>query len=247
MAEDEPQDEQAPEPEPAAEGAGEAPPPPPGPPPGAAGGPKPEVGAYISKGWEIVKADPVLFILGYLVLATIAGFTMGLLAGPVMFGFFRVAQKRLKGEAAEFGDLFSGFKEFGRSFVTGLLVFAVCFAVAIVLIVIMIILSFIPCIGQVLSMLLYIAAWLFLGPALFFVFPIAALSETQPVDCLKQSFAFFKANLWPMVLLSLVLGLVASLGSVACCIGIYVTTPIAMVAMVVAYNEYYLPNAPQAG
>jgi uncharacterized membrane protein len=97
----------------------------------------------------------------------------------------------------------------------------------------------------VLSVLLYIAVFLFLGPALFFVFPIGALSETQPMECLKRSLAFFKANLWPMVLLSLVLGLVASLGSVACCVGVYVTVPIAMVAMVVAYNEYYLPNAPQ--
>ena len=241
MAEEEltPQDEQAPELEPAAEAAA-----PPSPPPAGEGVPM-QIGNYISKGWEIVKADPVLFILGLFVLSAISNLTGGLLAGPMVFGFMRVAQKRIKGEAAEFGELFGGFSEFGKSFLAGILVMAVFLVAGIVLAIPMIILMFIPCIN-IIAPLIPAIGMIFIGPAVFYTLPIAALSDAQPMDALKKSFAFFKTHVWSMVLLTLVIGLVGQVGILLCCVGALVTMPIAVVAIVVSYNEYYLPNAAQA-
>ncbi|MBL7224219.1 MAG: hypothetical protein ISS72_10220 [Candidatus Brocadiae bacterium] len=245
MAEEEstPQDEQAPEPEPAPAAEAPAAAAPPSPPPQGEGVPM-QIGAYISKGWEVVKADPVLFILGYLVIGAIIGATGGILFGPMMFGYLRVAQKRLKGEPAEFGDLFCGFQDFGKGLITWLLLAAVG-CVAGIIYVIAILLWFIPCIGWLLGFVVMLAVSLFMGAACYFVVPNAALSDASPVDSLKASFRFCFAHFLQVLLLSLVTGLVAGAGGIVCCIGIYVTAPIALVASVVAYNEFYLPNAAQ--
>jgi len=237
-----PQDEQAPEPEPAGEEAQAPPSPPPGapgPPPGAA--PKMELGAYLSKAFDAVKADPVLLILGFAVVGLIIGASgitiIGplIISGPLMFGYLRVVQKRLKGEPAEFGEIFGGFQDFTKALVTGLLYGVIQFGVVAVV-------GMIPILGTLLSPLAQIAV----GAALYFMLPIAALSDTQPVDALKNSFSFMKANLWPMVLLAFVMGLIGAAGFIACCVGVFVTMAITTTASVVAYNDYYLPNAPKA-
>ena len=245
MAEEEPrpQDEQpeAPQPE---EGAGQAPPMPPpeapGPPPPPGAAPKMELGTYLGKAWELVKADPVLLILGFAVIALILGASaitiVGplVLMGPLTFGYLRVVQKRYNGEDAQFGEIFGGFQDFTKALIAGLLFTVIQWGVALVA-------GMIPVLGALLAPVAQVAV----GAALFFMMPIAALSATEPVEALKRSFAFFKANLWPMVLLSFVLGLIGGAGIVVCCVGMLATLAYYQVAVVVAYNQYYLPNAPQ--
>ena len=208
------------------------------------GGPDMDLGGYISTAWNLVTGDFVLFVIGYLIVAailTISSITIVgpiIIGGPLMFGYIRVIQKRLKDEPAGIGDVFQGFKDFGKGFLTILLLTLIFLGVAVV----QVVLGFIP----VLGFLLGIAVSLLAGAMFFFVMPIAALSDTSPTDAVSRSVKFCFANFWKMVLLSLVLGLIATAGALACGIGALFTIPLALVATVAAYNQYYLPKAQDA-
>ena len=209
-----------------------------------AGGPDMNLGGYLTTAWNLVTGDFVLLVVGYLVVVailTIAGLTVigpVIIAGPLMFGYFRVVQTRLKGEPATIGDVFQGFRDFGKGFLTALLLTLIALGVGVVAAILM----FIPVLGVLLSICIYLVV----GPMFFFVMPIAALSEVSPTDAISRSVKFCFANFWKMVLLSLVLGLIAMAGSLLCGIGALFTVPLAIVATVAAYNEYYLPKARDA-
>lgn len=215
--------------------------------PAQEGPPKPDIGDYISEAWDVVTSNAVLLILGFFVLYVIlvlASLTVigGLIVGgPLVFGYLRVLDRRMREEPAEFGDLFCGFQDFGKALVTYLLVFAVSLVVGIFVMVFF----FIPCVGQVIAVPLAIAAQLFLGAAFLFVFPIAAFSDAQPVEALKRSVKFCRDNLWQVVLLALVIMVVAGAGGLVCGVGSILTVPIAAAMLVRAYHDYYLPNAPE--
>jgi hypothetical protein len=217
-------------------------------PPAAQPSAKMELGAYVSKAWDLMKGNLVLLIVTYLIIAIILNIPLvGLIiGGPVMFGFIRIIQKRYKGEPAEIGQVFDGFKDFSKGLVTFLLMFAVAICVAIPVVVAIIILSFIPVCGALLGFLIYIAAILAIWTALYFVLPITALSDVAPVDAIKKGFKFMTANIGPMILLGLVTTLIGMAGTIACGIGVLFTAPMAMAIVVIAYNEWYLPNAPAA-
>ena len=206
------------------------------------------LGPFVSKAWALVTANLVLFIVSYLIFAVLCSIPLvGLIiGGPLMFGFVRIIQKRYKGEPAEIGQVFDGFKDFTKGLVTVLLAVAASLCIVIPIVIIIVILSMIPCVGAVLAVLLYICAILALSAGLYFLMPIAALSATSPMDAIKASIKFLFANIGPMVLLSVVTALISMAGAIACGVGVLFTVPLAMTISVIAYNEYYLPNAPAA-
>jgi len=211
--------------------------------------PKMELGAYVSKAWDLIKKDLVLFIVSYLIVAILAGIPLvGLIiGGPLWFGFFRILQKRYKGEPAQIGQVFDAFKtDFVKGLITMLLMAVAGICVFIPVIIVVIILSRIPVCGAPLAVLLYFAAIFALVAGLYFVWPIAALSDVQPVDAIKRGLKFLGANVGPMALLALVTCLIFVAGILVCVISVLFTAPLAALIVVVAYNEYYLPNAPAA-
>jgi uncharacterized membrane protein len=75
---------------------------------------------------------------------------------------------------------------------------------------------------------------------------MAVLSDVAPMDCIKKSFEFFKANFAPVLVLTLVTAVISWVGALACGIGILFTVPMGLMMMVIAYNEYYLPKTGSA-
>ena len=216
----------------------------PPPPPGEGLAPDMNLGRYLTAAWNLVTKDIVLFIVGYLVVLAILAVSslviVGpiVLGGPLLFGYVRVVQARLNNQPAAFGDLFQGFKDFGKAFVTVLLLALIGLGVGIVNIILMLI----PIIG----ILAALALGIVFGAMIFFVMPIAALSEVSPVQAISRSIKFCFANFWKVLLLSFVLGLIAAAGGLGCGVGALLTVPLALAAGVVAYNEYYLPKAVEA-
>jgi hypothetical protein len=209
-----------------------------------------ELGPLISKAWAFITGNLVLILVSYLILAVIGvipcvGFV---LMGPLMIGFVRIIQRRLKGETPEIGDIFKGFQEFGRGFVTGLLMVLCGLAVAIPLYVVAFILGFIPVLGIVLPPLVMIVA-VFCALALIvfsFVWPMVASSTVSPTEAVSKSFKFLLANAGPMLTLTLVATAIGMAGVIACGIGMIFTMPLGIVMMVMAYEEYYLPKSQAA-
>jgi len=211
-----------------------------------------DLGGYISKAWKLVTADLVLFVVGFLIVAAIIMGSMIViigpifLAGPLMFGFVRVIQKRINGEPAALGEIFGGFKDFSKGLVLVLLLVLIGIAVAIPLVILSFVLAFIPCLGQVVSFVLNIGVSFAVQTVLFFVWPIASLSATAPMDSIKKSIQFGLANFWPVLLLSFVTGLIGGAGMIVCGVGYFFTMPLALTIHVVAYNDYYLPKSQAA-
>lgn len=213
------------------------------PPPAPAGAMN--LGPFVSKAWALVTADLVLFIVGYLIVAAIGSVPLvGLVVGgPLMFGFLRIVQKRYRGEPAAIGDVFQGFQDFGKAFVTCLLLLVAALAVAIPFMIMAFVLRYVPCVGQILTIILGLALYLALLAAVFFVMPIAALTNATPMEAITKSVKFCIANIGPMVLLAVVTGLIAMAGGLACGVGALLTVPLAMAIQIIAFNEYYLPNS----
>jgi hypothetical protein len=215
--------------------AGEVIPQPSGGQPGGANG---EIGPILSKAWALGTADIGLFVLGCLVVGLLGSITCLILLYPLMFGFVAVLQKRYKGEPAVVGDIFKGFQQFGKAIILFLLILVVALAIGVAAVM----LNFIPILGQFAIM----GICVLVAPAFYFVLPIAALSDVSPMDAIKKSFAFYQANFVPVLLLSLVTGIIINLGIVACGIGILFTAPLGLMMHVIAYNEYYLPKSESA-
>lgn len=223
----------------------------PGPVPPSEPGPEwegPDIGQYLSDGWNVVIANPVLLIVGCVVISLILAFSVIVvvgplvLGGPLLFGYVQVVNKLLAGEPAEFGELFDGFKDFKRALVTGLLVFVIALAVWAVAVVPFIVLRLVPCVGPFLNVFVVTAMQICLTAALYFTFPIAVLSGAAPAVALKRSVTFFGEHPWRMLLLGLVTQVIAGAGSIACGVGSFLTVPVALGMHVAAYHKYYLPN-----
>lgn len=72
-----------------------------------------------------------------------------------------------------------------------------------------------------------------------FMLPIMADRPGTPwMNAFKGAIEFGKANLVPMLIHGLIMFLVADLGAIACLVGIYITTPIALAAMFLAYEDH---------
>ncbi|MCW8138883.1 MAG: hypothetical protein KIT58_08260 [Planctomycetota bacterium] len=79
---------------------------------------------------------------------------------------------------------------------------------------------------------------LIVGGLFVFVSPIIAdRPGTNFLDAMKGSLHFAKANLVPCILLQLVIGLVMFAGFM-CCVGGFVTMPIALAASFLAYEDH---------
>jgi uncharacterized membrane protein len=208
---------------------------------------EPEIKDYLIKAWELVLAEPVLMIVGYLVIGIIlslsSAFVVGLLlVGPTLVGFYQVIEKLLNGEPAEFEDLFAGFQDFVRTMVAGLLLCAFILAGSAASTVISFLLAYIPCLGLLVAIPVTVAITLAVIAATFFLMPIVALSSEEPIEAMRQSLSFASDELKPVALLSLVFLALTCVGAAVCGVGLLLTGPIAMIVQVLAYNRYYLPR-----
>ena len=207
-----------------------------------------DIGGLVKKAWALLSADFALFIVSYLIAAVLASIPLVgiIIGGPLWFGFLRIIQKRYKGEPAQIGDVFQGFQDFSKGLITILLLVALAIVAVIPVVIVVLILAFIPLLGPVLAFILYLVFLLAVVTCTYFVLSIAALSNVQPFDAIKQSITFGLKNFGQMILLGLVTGIVGMIGVVACGVGVLLTMPLAMTMVVIAYNEYYLPKAGQA-
>jgi uncharacterized membrane protein len=215
------------------------PPPPPG---GGASNWSP--GDAISYGWNKVKADPVGIILPLFLVSLLNGLPNGIIgaiggqiagndASPVVVlalqltsfavslvvgsflagGLFTFLFKVARGQPYAVSDVFSGGQYFGPMFVTNLLLQ----------------------IGVGIGFVLCIVPGVILALGWAAAIPLVVDRGISGVDALKESWRLTtgqKANLFVYYLLSV---LVAIAGFAACCVGIFVATPIIAVGFTYVY------------
>src|SRR5713226_7843802 len=79
------------------------------------------LGDWLSGGWQIYKENWALMSLATLLGGCLSVATVGILAGPLLMGMFRMAFKTMRGERPNMGDLFSWQGRFLQAFVTFLI------------------------------------------------------------------------------------------------------------------------------
>jgi uncharacterized membrane protein len=187
-------------------------------------------GDWIKEGFEIYKNNLVLLILSSLIAFILTGFTLGILGGPMFAGLINIVLKLRDGEQPPpvVGDVFKGFQFFLPSFLfvivwgLGLLIGATILAV-------------VPCLGQLLSVCLAVAASGFLMFGLYLI--VDRKMDFWPAS--MASIEKVKPAVFPYLGLAVVAGIIGQIGAMACGIGAFATMPIYFCIIAVVYRDVF--------
>jgi hypothetical protein len=163
-----------------------------------------DFGEALSFGWSRFKSNVGFHLIALLVIMFVAGCTFGLLAGPLLIGYGKAIIKAENGQAPEIGELFGSFDKFAASLIP---------------LVMMIVAGVIPVFGGVLA-----------APLFFAALYLCIEGENDGMNAVKRAWEIYEVQLVPAAIGFFVVSLVGSAGLIACCVGIFVTAPIAMLA-----------------
>jgi len=79
------------------------------------------LGDWLSGGWQVYKENWALMSVASLIAFALSGVTLGVLAGPLLMGLFRMAYATMRGERPVMGDMFNWRGRFLQSFLTALI------------------------------------------------------------------------------------------------------------------------------
>ena len=182
---------------------------------------QPNLGSWISRGWDIISADIGTFLLLgliYIVIVAIASSTVigqFLVIGPLQVGLFFIIFEKIRGNPVSVGDIAKGFNFFVSAVLSSILI-GVFSAVGFLLCII----------PGIIVMALYIFT------------PVFILEKNLDFwEAMEASRKATKDHLFEMVLFVVILGLINFAGVLVCGIGVIFTLPLTYAAVAVGYNE----------
>lgn len=239
-----------------------------------------DLGGCIARGWALVKDNLGLLFVGTLLYMLIEGAVGGLAnipkigplfsianficSGPLLGGVFYLFIRVNRGEPAEVGDIFSGFRRaFGQLFL-GVLVPGLLAGLCMIPFIVMFIIKLIPLLGQ----LQHLHPGTPLDPAtidalksvLFTTLPVAlvcAIPATYLAVCwkftlplivdrqmdfgaaMKASWKMVNKHWWQVFGLMILISLLNLAGLCACCVGVLFTIPVGFAALMIAYETIF--------
>jgi len=170
-------------------------------------------GRWMSRGWEVVKADIGNYLLISIVFSLLNG--VPLIQGALIAGFHIFTMKKLMGRNADIGDLFKGFNYFVPTLVASLLIGLFVFGGTL--------LCLIP--GLVVAAM-YKFTYLFIVDKRMDFWP-----------AMQASHAVVKNDYFGFTMFLLLAVLVDLLGFICCIVGLFIAVPVTFVAITVAYQE----------
>jgi uncharacterized membrane protein len=176
---------------------------------------KAQPGRWVGEGWQMVKADIGTYVLLALVFSLLSSMVPIIIQGPLMAGFHIFCIKKMLGRRAEFADLFTGFNFFVPTLVASLVI------------------SVFVMVGTVLCIIpgLVVAAMY----KFTYLFIVDKRMDFWPA--MQSSHAVVKSDYFGFTMFLLLMALVNMLGFLCCIVGVFVTIPISIAAITVAYRE----------
>jgi hypothetical protein len=171
----------------------------------------------IGRGWNLTMANFWLFV-GAAFVAYVIISAVGLIAGPMLGGLYWMMLKKVRGQPAEFGDSFAGFSMAFLPLFLGGLIAGLLTA-----------LGFILC---VLPGIYLLVSWKF-------TLPLIVDKKFDFWPAMECSRKVIGQHWWKFLAFGLVLALVNLLGLLCCFVGIFVTVPATMAAMMYAYEDIF--------
>ncbi len=185
---------------------------------------------WIKDGFDLYKNNFGILLITTLIGAILASVTFGILAGPMSAGILLItlALHDKKEPKPEIGDLFKGFGFFLQSFLL-IIVWGIIIFVASVIV------GILPLIGFLASLCVQLAANALLMFSLFLI--VEKQMDFWPAS--MESINMVKTNFWPFLALSVIAGVLGSIGILLLGIGIVFTLPIYFCIITVAYRKVF--------
>lgn len=151
--------------------------------------------------------------------------SVGILAGPLVGGMLMLCLKRMRGEAAGLGEIFSYFNKFVPTFIIVMALWLTMLITAG--------LGAIPVIGYLIQLVI--------GPAAMLVFVVAVglvvERNVEPIAALKKAFDYFMTNPLIIWFYSFIISFLSACGAFLFLVPVILTMPLGMTGMVIAYQE----------
>lgn len=206
-----------------------------------------DFGGWISKGFDLWKANILTLAIATLLAGLVGGISFGILSLAMAAGLIQLvlALHDNKQPKPGIGDLFQGFSYFVQTIILLVIFFAIFLVIGL--------LNIIPCIGWIAAFVLMIAV----GTLSMFTMFYITDKKLPAMEALKASIALVKQNFFPLLGLQIVVGAISSAGSFLCGIGALLTVPMGICILTVAYRAIEgggpqseiktPPSAPNAG
>lgn len=220
----------------------------------------------ISNGWNLVKPNYWMYfgisLLSMLMIACIPCVNV-ILLGPVLMGVYYVLLREMRGEQVDFGMMFKGFEKFVPTFVVGLVqslpgivyqIFQYTLDIGRIATeglgnqrntdfyqassstdAIAGGLALLGIVGLILFVVVNIA-WTI---TFMFALPLLAEHDLSPMDAIKLSAKAGWGNVGGVILLIILQALVALVGVLLLCIGVFFVIPIIYAATAFAYRQVF--------
>jgi len=172
----------------------------------------------LKRSWDVFMKDPVLYVIAGIIVIVVGALTLGILAPALSIGFTRIVRDRMQGKPAEASGVFGGMSLFVPSLIAMILI----------------------AIGVTIGTALLVLPGLFVAVVTSFAFQFMALDNAGVGDSLSRSYRLVMDNLVTVILLIVLLAVINCAGG-AVAVGILLTTPFTMVAMVIAYEDLRKP------
>ncbi|MGE5551227.1 MAG: hypothetical protein ACM3ZC_11980 [Bacteroidota bacterium] len=141
----------------------------------------------------------------------ISGITLGILAGPLVGGLIVLVRKLMRGEKAEFNEVFAHFDKFVPALLVVLIVGVAYFVFGIITGII----GSIWIIGGLIALVLNLAVYPVLALLLVLSLCFVMDKGLEPVAAIKRAFGCLMTNPAMVWLYALIMGIVAGLGAIA--------------------------------
>ena len=198
------------------------------------GSESPQVGQVLSRSWDLFQRNWQSYIqLGlidwaFFLVVVLLGFVVQplgiivnlVLLGAIQVGILSVLMAHLEGQPFDLGRLRHGFDIYAVALLAGVIVYVVQMIGFVLL-----------CVGLIPAV-----------AAMFLVFPLVVKGR-QPIDAVQESFAYFMAHPWPLLLLSLILIVGQAVALLLCSVGLIVYGPIAALVSIVLCEDYLARTA----
>ena len=181
-----------------------------------------DVGACLSQAFDALKRDFWNVVLVHFVWILLTCFLVTI--PPLMVGISRFNAKVVAGEKGSFDDLFSGFSDFGSSWL-----------MAIVMVPFLLV-----------AFLLCYLPGIYLATAWMLCWNLLADKRGSFWECLEMSRQAVTAHWGWAFLLLIVAQLVAHLGLIACFVGFFATMPLYTLMVSAAYRRLFADSQPTA-
>jgi uncharacterized membrane protein len=244
-----------------------------------------ELGGCFSRGWTLLKDHFGLLFVGVLIYFLIEGAIAGFgsipfigplfsianlfVVGPLMGGVFYIFIQAIRGQPAEIGDVFAGFRRAFLQLFLGYLVPALLIGLCMIPLIVLLVIDIVRVTAMAHgaspdpNMILQVFANqipLLLTVFLICVIPVVYLqvswSFTLPLiidrqmdfwPAMKTSRKMVGKHWWLVFGLFVLMGLLNIVGVLLCCIGVLFTVPIGLGAMMYAYETIFSSAEAQTG